>query len=228
MAEAKRPALVDAIRVAKSYGEGQGAVHALKPATCIIHAEDQIAIVGRSGSGKSTLLHLFAGLDDPTSGTLTWPLLGAKDDLRPGKVSVVFQSPSLVPWLDVIENVALPLALASSKEDGVPVAMRALERFGLQDLAGKLPEELSGGQAQRVALARAIVTGPKLIFADEPTGQLDHLTGTAIVEALSEWSKANGCAVVIATHDANVAARMNEVWRMDHGTLTLETESLLA
>jgi putative ABC transport system ATP-binding protein/lipoprotein-releasing system ATP-binding protein len=228
MAEEARLPLVDAVGVAKSYREGQTAVRALRPTTCCIFADEQIAIVGRSGSGKSTLLHLIAGLDDPTSGTLSWPLLGAKEELRPGKISVVFQSPSLVPWLDVVENVALPLALASSKEDGMPAAMRALERFGLQDLAGKLPEELSGGQAQRVALARAIVTNPKLILADEPTGQLDHVTGTAIVESLAEWSTANGCAVVIATHDASVAARMHRVWRMDHGTLTFETESLLA
>jgi ABC-type lipoprotein export system ATPase subunit len=228
MAEEARLPLVEAVAVAKSYGEGDRAVSALKPTTCSVFGEEQIAIVGRSGSGKSTLLHLFAGLDDLTSGKLTWPLLGAKDDLRPGKISVVFQSPSLVPWLNVVENVALPLALIGKKEDGIAPAMAALDRFGLGELAGKLPEELSGGQAQRVALARAIVTKPKLILADEPTGQLDHVTGNAIVESLSEWSKANGCAVVIATHDASVAARMHRVWRMDHGTLTLETESLVA
>lgn len=132
---------------------------------------------------------------------------------------MMFQSPSLVPWLTIIENVSLPLALLEIREGREQLATAALARFGLDALAPKLPEELSGGQAQRVALARAIVARPKLLLADEPTGQLDQLTASDLMAELIDWATEAGAAIVIATHDPQVAAGMALQWRMDHGLL---------
>ena len=137
---------------------------------CRVDAGQRVALVGPSGSGKSTLLHLMAGLIAPTTGRITWPALGPAETLRPTRVQEVFQSPSLFPALDIAANVALPLLLAGRAGEAKSRAGEMLTRFGLAELAGKLPEELSGGQAQRVALARALAMGPELILADEPTG----------------------------------------------------------
>src|SRR5882757_4652110 len=169
--------LVDARGVARTYRRGGAVVQAVTSATCRIFPRDRVALVGPSGSGKSTLLHLMGGLDEPTAGAITWPALGAVDQLRPRQVSFVFQMPSLLPALTVVENVELPGLLGNSDGAERGAAMAALARLGLADIAEKLPEELSGGQAQRVAMARAIASVPSLILADEPTGQLDRATG---------------------------------------------------
>src|SRR5262249_25124405 len=154
------------------------------------------------GSGKSTLLHLIAGLDEPTEGTMTWPALGERASLRPGPVALVFQGPSLLPPLDVVENVALPLVLAGVDEaEAHERALAALDEVALRDEHAKLPEELSGGQMQRVAVARAIAQRPRLLLADEPTGQLDHQTATEVVEVLLETVSGGSCALVVSTHD---------------------------
>lgn len=175
--------------------------------------------MGSSGSGKSTLLHLFAGLDLPTAGDVMWPTLGAREDLRPGKISIAFQTQSLVPFLSVVENVALPLFLLGQAAVATPNAMAELERLNLTDLADKLPDELSGGQAQRVALARAMASHPALLLADEPTGQLDQITARATIATLIAWAETTESALVVATHDAAVAQCFGEVWHMDHGRL---------
>jgi putative ABC transport system ATP-binding protein len=214
--------LVDARGISRTFGTGPGAVVAVHDVTCVIGAGDRIALMGASGSGKTTLLHLLAGLDSPTIGTITWPAIGASADLRPGPVAVVFQAPSLLPALDVGENIALPLLLrgvdaATSKWR----AFDALRSLGLETMAKKLPEELSGGQAQRVAVARVLADRPRLILADEPTGQLDHATGLDVISALITAAALTGAALVVNTHDPLVADQLPLRWSMTAGQLTI-------
>jgi ABC-type lipoprotein export system ATPase subunit len=195
-------------------------VVALRRVTCEIRAGQRLALTGPSGSGKSTLLHLLAGLDEPTVGTITWPALGGRQALRPGPVGVVFQGPSLLAPLDVLENVALPLILGGAAEEQArAAALAALERLDLRSLMGKLPEELSGGQAQRVAVARVLAGRPQLILADEPTGQLDHATGMSVLTQLLAAAGDTGAALVVSTHDPRTAERLPEQWRMADGEL---------
>jgi ABC-type lipoprotein export system ATPase subunit len=204
----------------RTYSHGNASVVALASATCTVMPGDRIALVGPSGSGKSTLLHLLGGLDTPTSGSLEWPALGARDTLRPTKVGLVFQMPSLLAPLTVVENVEIPLLLGpASAEKARASALDALDRIGLKSLAEKLPEELSGGQAQRVAVARALATRPKLILADEPTGQLDHPTAKHLFDVLLASLEGTDTALVVATHDMTVAKRMHKVWHMQYGIL---------
>ena len=207
--------------VARTFGKGPAAIVAVHGVSCEVHAGQQIALTGPSGSGKTTLLHLFAGLDAPTTGTVEWPALGGISDLRPGPVAVVFQSPSLLPPLDVVENVALPLLLQGETRGlARSIAIAALERLGLDALASKLPEELSGGQAQRVAIARVLAGHPRLILADEPTGQLDHTNGALVVDALISAATELGATLIINTHDQTVADRLPIRWAMASGRLT--------
>jgi len=205
---------------ARTYGSGPAATVALEPTDCEVLAGERVALVGPSGSGKSTLLHLMAGLDEPTNGEVEWPALGGPGDLRPGPVAVVFQGPSLLPPLTIEENVALPLVLGGATDGKAHgLAREALDRLGLSDLAGKLPEEVSGGQSQRVAIARALAGRPRLILADEPTGQLDHASGAAVVDVLLATADHSGAALVISTHDLSVADRLPERWEMRSGRL---------
>jgi ABC-type lipoprotein export system ATPase subunit len=205
----------------RSFGDGDAATVALRDVSCEVYEGARIAISGPSGSGKSTLLHLIAGLDEPTSGTVTWPAIGERPDLRPGPVSVIFQGPSLLPPLTVLENVALARQLSGeSQASALPVARAALDRLGLGELADKLPEEISGGQAQRVAIARALVVNPRLILADEPTSQLDRANGERVVDLLLEVSDASGAALVVATHDEAVAGRLAERWTVADGIVS--------
>jgi putative ABC transport system ATP-binding protein len=212
-------ALVEAISVARNFMLGGEVVEALRPASFRVLPGDRIALVGPSGSGKSTLLQLIAGLDAPTSGRIRWPALGEATTLRPGKVGMVFQASSLLPMLDLAENVALPLLLLGRTADAREQAQRALDAVGLGGLADKLPQELSGGQAQRVGLARALVARPALILADEPTGQLDHATAQHVFDVLLAALEATPAALVVATHDPAVAGRLRSVWRIRHGVL---------
>jgi putative ABC transport system ATP-binding protein/lipoprotein-releasing system ATP-binding protein len=186
----------------------------------------RVALVGPSGSGKSTLLHLMGGLDAPTVGTVDWPAIGDRDVLRPGPLAMVFQGPSLLPPLTVLENVGLPLVLAGERDADARVKARAaLDQLGLADLADKLPEEISGGQSQRVAVARALAGEPRLILADEPTGQLDRTAGAEVVEVLLAASEHADAALVVATHDPAVADRMGERWEMHSGLLAAKEAS---
>lgn len=214
--------LAQATSVARTFGTGSAAIVAVHDVNCAIHPGERIALMGPSGSGKTTLLHLLAGLDQPTTGTITWPGIGTIDDLRPGPVAVVFQAPSLLPPLDAVENVALPLLLAGiDRNEAATRARNALTRLDLDDLTDKLPEELSGGQAQRVAIARVLADHPKLILADEPTGQLDHRSGEAVIDALMAAAQHTGAALVVNTHDPAVADRLDLHWSMTNGTLTI-------
>jgi putative ABC transport system ATP-binding protein/lipoprotein-releasing system ATP-binding protein len=205
---------------ARTYGHGPAATVALQPTDCEILPAHGIALVGPSGSGKSTLLHLIAGLDDPTVGSVTWPAIGERPDLRPGPVAVVFQGPSLLPPLTVEENVALPLALAGRRHAEAQLEARAaLDLLDLLELRDKLPEEISGGQAQRVAVARALAGRPRLILADEPTGQLDAANGAAVVDVLLAAADHIDAALLVSTHDPAVAERLPQRWTMESGRL---------
>ena len=214
-------AVVRARGVARTFGTGPTAIVAVHGVSCEVGAGEQVALTGPSGSGKTTLLHLLAGLDLPTAGTVDWPALGDIGDLRPGPIAVVFQATSLLPPLDVVENVALPLLLQGADRNVArAVAIAALERLGLESLASRLPEELSGGQAQRVAVARALAGHPRLILADEPTGQLDHASGAVVIDALIEAAIAIEAALIVNTHDPAIADRLEIRWSMASGRLS--------
>src|SRR4051794_16048381 len=209
-----------ALAACAGAGRTFGMTVALQPTGCHVDERARIAITGPSGSGKSTLLHLLAGLDDPTVGTVAWPLLGNRSALRPGPVAVIFQGPSLLPALTVRENVALPLVLGGAREQHARVAADdALASLALDELADKLPEEISGGQAQRVAVARALAGHPRLILADEPTSQVDRANATAIVDVLLSAAADADAALVVATHDPLVAERLHEPWQSQTGRL---------
>lgn len=207
--------------VARTYDSGRAAVVAVHGATCEIAPGRRIALTGRSGSGKSTLLHLLAGIDRPTAGTVRWPGLGDPEPPLPSTaVGVVFQGARLLPSLDVTENVRLPLQLAGVAErDADAAALAALAWLGLDGLARRLPAELSGGQAQRVAIARAMVSEPRLLLADEPTGRLDHATAREVVATLLDAVRETGAALVLSTHDPAVADLLPERWTMTDGRL---------
>ncbi len=212
--------VVHAERLRKTYRTGNVETVVLDVAGVELAAGENVAIVGPSGSGKTTLLHLIAGLDIPSTGTIEWPALGPREVLRPGKVAVAFQGPSLVPSLNVLENVAMPALLAGM--GGIQAFNKAreiLERMALMDIAAKLPEELSGGQSQRVGIARALVNNPALLLADEPTGQQDHENGNLIMDNILSYAQETGASLVIATHDISMAHRLSAVWSMENGHL---------
>jgi predicted ABC-type transport system involved in lysophospholipase L1 biosynthesis ATPase subunit len=214
-------ALVQSCELSRTFGTGPSAVVAVFGVSCAVHRRQRVALVGPSGSGKSTLLHLLAGIDRPTAGAVEWPALGGQAGARaPGAIGVVFQGPSLLPGLDATENVAFPLLLAGRAEaDATAAAHAILRELGLEAVAGHLPEELSGGQAQRVAVARALVTRPGLVLADEPTGQLDHLSAAAVVDALLGAVDAADAGLLVTTHDEQIAARFEQHWYMRDGRM---------
>ena len=186
---------------------------------------EAVAIVGASGSGKSTLLGLLAGLDTPSTGTvrLAGADLGSLDEdgrarLRGEHVGFVFQAFQLLPALTALENVMLPMELAGVA-DPAPSARAILQRVGLGERLDHYPRQLSGGEQQRVALARAFVTRPRILFADEPTGNLDSRTGTGIVDLLFELNAQHGTTLVLVTHDERLAARCGRSLRIDAGRL---------
>ena len=193
-----------------------------------IRAGEAVAILGASGSGKSTLLGLLAGLDVPTGGKV-W--IGGEDlfaldedgraQLRGRMVGFVFQSFQLLPALTAIENVMLPLELAGGA-DAAARARQVLERVGLGERLGHYPRQLSGGEQQRVAVARAFVTEPRLLFADEPTGNLDSATGEHIIELLFEMNRERGATLVLVTHDPDLAKRCDRRLHIAAGAITHE------
>jgi ABC-type lipoprotein export system ATPase subunit len=224
-----RDVLVRADAIERVHGSGRDAVAAVVDASFTISARERIAIVGPSGSGKSTLLHLIAGLDIPTSGSITWPAVGTREQLRPGPVALAFQGPSLLPPLSVVENVALPVLLAGGDEgEAMEIARQMLERFELAEIADKLPEEISGGQSQRAGVARALAGSPRLVLADEPTGQQDRETGMHVLDTLLELISASGAALVVATHDLAVAELLPIRWTVAGGRLATEVASCSA
>jgi ABC-type lipoprotein export system ATPase subunit len=207
--------LVRAAGLCRQFGTGPGAVIAVAYASFEIRQGERIALTGPSGSGKTSLLHLIAALDQPSGGVIEWPALGRPEDLRPGPVAVAFQGPSLLPPLTVAENVALPVLLAGGTEtEAAAAAGTLIERLGLSDVASKLPEEISGGQAQRAGMARALMGEPRLILADEPTGQLDRSSALELIGVLLQQAEATKAALVVATHDTAVADRLPQRWTL--------------
>ncbi len=210
----------DTLVACKAIGRDfQRGVAALRDVHCRISAGARIAMVGPSGSGKTTLLHILGGLDRPTAGSIEWPGLGRYEELRPRRIGMMFQSPSLFPALTVAQNVGLPFVLAGEHSTAGDAARVLLDSFGLGELADKLPEELSGGQSQRVAMVRALAMRPRLVLADEPTGQLDSITAQFFFDTVLEQLDGTDTALVVATHDEAVATRMATRWTMDHGRL---------
>ncbi len=209
----------------KQVSSPEGLLTIVRDVSFAIEAGERVAIVGASGAGKSTLLALLAGLDTPTSGRvlLAGTDLTALDEdgrarLRAARVGFVFQSFHLVPALTALENVMLPLELAG-RGDARRTAREALERVGLGSRTGHYPRQLSGGEQQRVAIARAFVTEPAVLFADEPTGNLDTATGARIGDLLFDTNAHSRTTVVLVTHDNTLAARCDRILRMEAGGL---------
>lgn len=222
-----REPLVRLSEVSRTFGSGRIAVVAVHGATAIVPQQARIAVMGASGSGKSTLLHLMAGIDAPTSGRISWPALGSTNRLDITQVGVVFQGPSLMPPLSVVENVAVPLVLQGvSDAQAQRRAHEALSTLGINDLAVKLPEELSGGQAQRVAVARVLAAGRPLIIADEPTGQLDHTAAHRVMTVLLAVADQLSAGLVVSTHDPSIASYLDSQWAMQEGILATDSAAL--
>jgi ABC-type lipoprotein export system ATPase subunit len=166
----------------------------------------------------------MAGLEAPTAGGVAWPAFGGRPTERAALIGVVFQGASLIPSLDVAENVALPMIFGgTSPTEAETRALAALARLQLESLAHKLPEELSAGQSQRVAIARVLASRPRLILADEPTGQLDHVTAAEMIDVLLQTSSDLDAALVISTHDPLISARLDTQWTMHDGRLELRS-----
>ncbi|MEU1540677.1 ABC transporter ATP-binding protein [Actinacidiphila glaucinigra] len=201
---------MEAVDLHKAYGP----TPALDGAEFAIRAGEVVAVMGPSGSGKSTLLHCLAGIVRPDSGSvlyrgrdLTAMSDAERSALRRGEFGFVFQFGQLVPELTCVENVALPLRLnGTRRKEAEARASEWLARLEVDELAGKRPGEISGGQGQRVAVARALVTGPRVIFADEPTGALDSLNGERVMRLLTDAARDTDAAVVLVTHETRVAA----------------------
>ncbi|MFT4729031.1 MAG: putative ABC transport system ATP-binding protein [Granulosicoccus sp.] len=217
--------VLSAQQIAKRVEGPEGSLTILHALDIHVRAGETVAIVGPSGSGKSTVLGILAGLDTPSEGRvelLNEPLSELNEDararLRAGRVGFVFQSFQLLPGLTALENVMLPLELTGEK-DASSKASAMLEKVGLSARAGHQPLQLSGGEQQRVALARAFVTAPKVLFADEPTGNLDSETGDKVVELMFSLREQQGTAVVLVTHDDSLAQRCDRILRMNNGRL---------
>lgn len=212
----------------QSYPSGTGTLTVLQDISFGVTPGEFVAIVGPSGSGKTTLLGLLAGLDRPAAGKvwLDGEDLGAMDEdaraaVRGAKVGFVFQSYQLIPTLTALENVQVPLELRGERDTGR--AGELLARVGLGDRTGHYPAQLSGGEQQRVALARAFCTGPKLLFADEPTGNLDQRTGADIIELMTSLNREAGTTLVLVTHDPDLAGRARRILRLADGRLVSDT-----
>lgn len=217
--------IIKTVDLHKSYGKKANTYEALRGINLDIKQGESIAIVGKSGSGKSTLMHLLAGLDTPTSGSLLWndkPLTNMSEKqltaLRNQHIGFVFQQFFLQPTLTVMENTYLPLKIAGvSAANRKRAAERALEAVGLIDKGGNRATDLSGGQKQRVAIARALVGEPAVIFADEPTGNLDSETGQQVIELLFQLQKERSITLVIVTHDEDLAKRCDRTIYINDG-----------
>jgi putative ABC transport system ATP-binding protein len=217
------------IIVAESLGKtvqtSEGVLHILRSIHLCIKSGESIAIIGESGSGKSTLISLLAGLDTPSTGTirlngqeLTVMDEDGRAEIRNELVGFVFQSFQLLPGLTALENVMLPLELGGDR-NAKTLATALLHRVGLAHRLTHTPRQLSGGEQQRVALARAFVTRPVILFADEPTGNLDSKTGAMIIDLLFELNQENNTTLILVTHDPALAARCQRTIKLDCGAM---------
>ena len=220
--------VVAANDLVRRYGDGDTAVHALRGVSLAVERGKLTAVMGPSGSGKSTLMHILAGLDKPTSGevTIAGVDVTALDDtaltkLRRDHIGFIFQFFNLLPMLTAAENIVLPLKLAAAKPDEEWLA-ELIDKVGLGQRLSHRPSELSGGQQQRVAVARALVSRPSVVFADEPTGNLDSTTGGEILTLLRQSVDALGQTTVMVTHDAHAAAIADRVVFLADGHIVRE------
>ena len=211
--------------LSKHVGEGANKIEILNDLNLQVSQGDSVAIVGSSGSGKSTLLALLAGLDNPTTGTVqvSGQAFSALDEdaraaVRGQKMGFVFQSFQLLPTMTALENVMLPMQLANRK-DAKQQALQTLEKVGLAERLNHYPKQLSGGEQQRVAIARAFATQPAILFADEPTGNLDIATGERIIELLFSLNEQGKTTLILVTHDAQLAKRCNRTLILKNGQL---------
>jgi putative ABC transport system ATP-binding protein len=225
---------VDARGVTRRYGEGETAVDALRGIDLTVRSGELVAVMGPSGSGKSTLMHILAGLDKPTAGTVS--IAGTEithlsdtklTHLRRDHVGFVFQFFNLLPMLDAEENVVLPLSIAGKKPDPAWLE-ELLDAVGIADRRKHRPAELSGGQQQRVAVARALITRPKVVFADEPTGNLDSSSSREVLSllrrAVDEW----GQTIVMVSHDAGAAAMADRILFLADGRIVRDLDESTA
>ena len=220
--------VVQASGLERQYGEGETAVHALRGVSLEVERGQLVAVMGPSGSGKSTLMHILAGLDKPTSGTVTiagTEITGLDDAamtrLRREHIGFVFQFFNLLPMLTAEENVVLPLSIAGEKPDREWLD-QLLAKTGLADRRKHRPSELSGGQQQRVAISRALVTRPTILFADEPTGNLDSKTGGEILDLLRDSARDYNQTIVMVTHEARAAAIADRIMFLADGLIVRE------
>ena len=211
-------------QVKRAYGKKENVFYALKGIDLDIADGETVAIVGKSGSGKSTLMHILTGMDVPSEGSVSYD--GSDifsldtDDWRGQNVGIVFQQFFLQSNDSVLQNVALPLKIQGKpRKEREAAAMKALEEVGLSDKARNKANDLSGGQKQRVAIARALVTQPKILVADEPTGNLDSENGEAIAQLLFDLNKRIGTTLLMVTHDEELAARCQRIIRLKDGEI---------
>ena len=224
--QAAREALAACCAVEVRYGEGESAVCALAGVDLEIRPRGSLALLGRSGSGKTTLLHVLGGLVEPTAGTVEWqgrPLASldraARGAVRAHGIAYVFQGANLLPHFTAVENVAFAAHLTGDSE---LAPEELLELVGLSAKADNLPAELSGGEAQRVAIARALAQRPELLLCDEPTGHLDSDTSERVLDLIEALQRELGFALVVATHDPDVAARLRRTVELEDGAIVRE------
>jgi putative ABC transport system ATP-binding protein len=227
-------AVIEAAELTRTYGEGEAAVHALRGVTLSIARNRLTAVMGPSGSGKSTLMHILAGLDRPNSGTVAidGTEITSLDDsaltkLRRTHIGFIFQFFNLLPMLTAEENILLPLEIAGTRPDP-KWQEHVMETVGLADRRTHRPSELSGGQQQRVAVARAVMSKPVVMFADEPTGNLDSRTGTEILQLLRDMVDTVGQTTVMVTHDPQAAAIADRVLFLDDGQIVRDQDKCTA
>jgi putative ABC transport system ATP-binding protein len=231
-ADNRLTALVQSRDLSRRFGEGEAAVDALAGVTVAFPASRFAAIMGPSGSGKSTLMHILAGLDRPTSGTVSLgdvELTGLDDrrltELRRDRIGFIFQTFNLLPVLSAEENILLPLSIAGREPDREWLE-RLIATVGIADRLSHRPAELSGGQQQRVAVARALVSRPDVVFADEPTGNLDSKASNDVLELLRHAADDFGQTVVMVTHDAHAASFADRLLVLADGRIVHDTPSL--
>jgi len=227
--------MLETRQIYKQYQSGTTTLEVLRGVDFLLEQGGFLAVVGQSGSGKSTLLHVMGLLDAPDRGEVwldgqridnlsVWE----KDRLRNNSIGMVFQAYHLLPELTALENVLAPLLIRhgifdwfSHKQKAQKEAEELLDRFGLSDRLHHRPRQLSGGEMQRVAIARALITKPRVLLADEPTGNLDEESGAGIIEALAELNRDNGLSIVLVTHDADIASQARGIVRLAAGTVDM-------